>query len=567
MAACSSSNSKRTSGLSDRWQEMKICLPKGPIRFQNIIRRIENEMLTASAETQFESFAQTITRGLNGLQLLKEAQSFEKSFKVWTSFQPSLPEGVFFANIEGLDLANSQQFTSLSSLNKILKRIQKIVGSHLEDQALIKLWGTHFASLTHPNLGHWSQEVRSHLPDHLMFSMGIPSGMPLAPKEIREKIHSRAPGGIMLRALSTPKMGLATLPKETTLFPQLEYINFSWQKYDNPLSFLPSCLGDFKHLQTLLINGNALTYLPKSIGELEQLVVLDASSNCLTELPSSFSQLMNLVRLDLSYNEFLEVPPFLGKCKNLKGLGLAGNHLTCLPETFSNLSQLKVLDISENQFVFFPSNVIVLSISDFDLTQNPLAVFNDQKKLRCKTNESFQELIQEDREQMIDFTGYECRSALSRLYKSLIILRESNALRTQFEALPKNQQNRILLKGRCKTADEFFALDFPRVVNAIKSAVEAVKEYTLSNRLDDFDSFNILQVIDAIDKHWPGCAARRVLFPSELFKSVSDVSSSPHPSSSSTSSSSHAHSKRQTSSSTASHGKLHSKQTKKRRKD
>ncbi len=118
---------------------------------------------------------------------------------------------------------------------------------------------------------------------------------------------------------------------------------------DNLLQSLPSSIGDFQSLRTLLLSSNKLFSLPESLGNLRSVHELILRKNLLKSLPVSIGNINSLEILDLSYNNLATIPESLAHLSSLQILDLRQNQLLSLPESFSHLSTLHILNLTGNK--------------------------------------------------------------------------------------------------------------------------------------------------------------------------------------------------------------------------
>lgn len=117
---------------------------------------------------------------------------------------------------------------------------------------------------------------------------------------------------------------------------------------------LPSTIGDFDELTSIVIRNQPMTTLPDSIGDLTNLETLIIANTPLTRLPDSIGNLTNLKNLEIVGTNIQEIPNSIGNLKNLKALILAHNKIGSLPSTITYLSTLVELDLTGNTLTEIP---------------------------------------------------------------------------------------------------------------------------------------------------------------------------------------------------------------------
>ncbi|MDA0243414.1 MAG: leucine-rich repeat domain-containing protein [Chloroflexi bacterium] len=145
----------------------------------------------------------------------------------------------------------------------------------------------------------------------------------------------------------------------------------------NPLTILPSAIGELVNLTLLDLTNNQLTAMPPEIGQLVNLTNLYLGGNLLTAVPPEIGQLVNLTSLNLDTNQLTAVPPEIGQLVNLTSLRLCGNKLTALPPEIGQFANLTSLNLSDNKLTALPpeigqfANLTSLNLSDNKLTAVP----------------------------------------------------------------------------------------------------------------------------------------------------------------------------------------------------
>ena len=139
------------------------------------------------------------------------------------------------------------------------------------------------------------------------------------------------------------------IPSELGNLAQLREFALSWALVTGEI---PPELGNLSSLRTLRLNGTLLTgSIPSELGKLSNLQTLELGFNGLTGgIPAELGNLSNLQTLELAFNGLTgAIPVELGNLTNLKRLWLDRNQLTgpILPELV-NLSMLEILRLSQN---------------------------------------------------------------------------------------------------------------------------------------------------------------------------------------------------------------------------
>jgi len=116
---------------------------------------------------------------------------------------------------------------------------------------------------------------------------------------------------------------------------------------------IPSSFGNLTNLEQVFLASNQLSgSLPASLSNLTHLRVLFLGDNQFTgTIPASLGNLSNLIWLYLQLNKFTgEIPSALGNLTNLRILFLSGNQLTgAIPSSFSNLVNLQMFGVEINK--------------------------------------------------------------------------------------------------------------------------------------------------------------------------------------------------------------------------
>ena len=139
------------------------------------------------------------------------------------------------------------------------------------------------------------------------------------------------------------------IPSELGNLAQLREFALSWALVTG---VVPPELGNLSSLRTLRLTGTLLTgSIPSELGKLSNLEALELGFNGLTgAIPPELGNLSNLQTLELAFNGLTgAIPAELGNLTNLKRLWLDRNNLTgpILPE-LANLSMLEILRLSQN---------------------------------------------------------------------------------------------------------------------------------------------------------------------------------------------------------------------------
>ncbi|XP_037429746.1 leucine-rich repeat receptor-like serine/threonine-protein kinase BAM3 [Triticum dicoccoides] len=130
----------------------------------------------------------------------------------------------------------------------------------------------------------------------------------------------------------------------------LSLLNLSSNRFNGSL---PSSIGSFSSLQTLLLSGNQLAGgIPPEVGRLKRLLKLDLSGNNLTgEVPGEIGECTSLTFLDLSVNQLTGAIPGarLAEIKVLNYLNVSWNKLDGgVPAEMGGMKSLTAADLSHN---------------------------------------------------------------------------------------------------------------------------------------------------------------------------------------------------------------------------
>jgi hypothetical protein len=109
---------------------------------------------------------------------------------------------------------------------------------------------------------------------------------------------------------------LEALPKQVYQLKNLRRLRIDGAP---DISHLSDQLGEFTHLQELIIRETSIRHLPESLGNLKQLRELDVSRNRLVDLPEGLIQLTRLTSLDMSFNPFEQAPEVLNRAFDRTG--------------------------------------------------------------------------------------------------------------------------------------------------------------------------------------------------------------------------------------------------------
>lgn len=133
---------------------------------------------------------------------------------------------------------------------------------------------------------------------------------------------------------------------------------------------LPTELGDYKNLTTLVLGGN-FTTLPESVGELENLKAVSfeyCKDLDVNQALSVLANCPNLQYLNLANMGMAELPANIGEIKNLKSLRLSGNAMASLPDSFYTLANLTHLRLGKNEAMDY--NAVLTSGKDLPALEN-----------------------------------------------------------------------------------------------------------------------------------------------------------------------------------------------------
>jgi GTPase SAR1 family protein len=116
---------------------------------------------------------------------------------------------------------------------------------------------------------------------------------------------------------------------------------------------------DEHNLTELDLVGLNLTSLPPEIGQFSHLQVLILSNNALASVPPEINYLTNLRQLWLNQNNLTSILPEISYLTNLEYLILSHNKLTFVPSELSHLNNLEFLDLSENPIRTPPPEIVI----------------------------------------------------------------------------------------------------------------------------------------------------------------------------------------------------------------
>ncbi|PIA37584.1 hypothetical protein AQUCO_03000269v1 [Aquilegia coerulea] len=222
------------------------------------------------------------------------------------------------------------------STNKLTGLVPKslCIGRRLE--TLILLNNFLFGSLP-DDLGKCGTLVRVRMGQNYL-SGAIPYGFLYLPEVLLMELHNNYLTG--------------TLADDPTQVPsKLGQLNLS----NNRLSgSLPSSIGNFSGLQTLLLSGNRFTgKIPAELGQLKHLLKLDMSRNNFTDgIPPQIGNCVLLAYLDLSQNQLSgPIPVQITQIHILNYFNISWNYLDqSLPKEIGAMKSLTSADFSHNNF-------------------------------------------------------------------------------------------------------------------------------------------------------------------------------------------------------------------------
>ncbi|MDR2790889.1 MAG: leucine-rich repeat domain-containing protein [Campylobacteraceae bacterium] len=191
-----------------------------------------------------------------------------------------------------------------------------------------------------------------------------------------------------IKMLSLWKNALTELSHYIGELENLEELNIA----NNLIEKLPKSIRYLKNLVKMDIRNNKLYLLPKEIGELASLKELDAGNdlnlpniNQIMHLPPEFGALQNLQSLNLCSNSLLDLPNEIGLLTNLTKLNLANNKIDMLPYYIENLINLRDLDISANRLKKLPPEIMKLTLTRLDISDNPELELTPEQQEWLKT--------------------------------------------------------------------------------------------------------------------------------------------------------------------------------------
>ena len=325
------------------------------------------------------------------------------------------------------------------------QHLQNQLQAIYETQALIAIWPKIQSQLHLPNLPLTAAEIRAWIndPNHAHLLNGITD---LVLSDLQLKVLPPEIGKFTALAhLSLYNNQLRVLNESISNLTALKWLHLS----NNQLEALPESIGSLTALTGLWLSNNQLEALPKSVGNLVALTRLILHNNQLRELPEFVGNLTALTDLNLSNNKLRELPVSLGNLTVLRELWLPYNQLSKLPVSIGNLTVLTDLWLSHNQIRELPESIGNLNaLMCFRLYGNPLMFIsykilfstnpiftNDDMIAGCKERISMQHRIE---------WRYRSASPLAQLYQSTLQRPLPSDIKTQFKALPREDQGFIL---------------------------------------------------------------------------------------------------------------------------
>jgi len=150
---------------------------------------------------------------------------------------------------------------------------------------------------------------------------------------------------------------LEEFPESICQLKKLKHLDIS----SNSISSIPSCIGNLKYLQTLILESINVKTLPKEITKLTALKELNIRNSGLTAIPTNIGNLNKLQKLDLGYNKIKKIPSSFCDLTKLKILDLGENeNLPKIPSCFDDLSKLQQLTLSSNNITSIPYSILEL---------------------------------------------------------------------------------------------------------------------------------------------------------------------------------------------------------------
>lgn len=250
-----------------------------------------------------------------------------------------LPENVLqLPHLEKLHLSNNQFQTLPNSLGKITK-LQVL---DVSNNQLKQLPDT-FCQLTNLQVLDLSNNPLRQLPQGF---------------EKLQKLRKLKIGGDI--------ESMAQQIAQLTWMEELTIQNTAWAQ-------LPIWIGNFAHLQQLIIKRNCIKHLPQTLTKLHKLKNLDASYNHLQALPDDIGQLTALQEVSFEGNQLNKLPESMAHLQKLRFLQLGYNKLQSLPVGIGQLPTLETLILENNQL-----KTLAVGAGDFArlhtlmLTGNPI---------------------------------------------------------------------------------------------------------------------------------------------------------------------------------------------------
>lgn len=281
-------------------------------------------------------------------------------------------------NIPLTEITHLNKIDSIDeAADKLLRASKETIYSKIELPPDVEFWG-HCS-----NLQVWAENnyntrlLHSNLAFPLLKRLSE-VGDPIAHKVLKEEIAKRFSEGYPNTIKFLADQGLlklldkeefyslldlqeadALIELEVLLGEELEILNIDFKPYTQGFWFkgkhivgfylsncnlgrLPESIGNFRHLEVLLLNENLLKALPDLIGRLDSLKILDLRNNQLQLLPDSIGSLINLEELKVSGNRLIVLPGTLVNLKSLRSFSFIDNNLSAIPDFINEMRKVGV---------------------------------------------------------------------------------------------------------------------------------------------------------------------------------------------------------------------------------
>nr|MDO8108944.1 leucine-rich repeat domain-containing protein [Candidatus Sigynarchaeota archaeon] len=173
-----------------------------------------------------------------------------------------------------------------------------------------------------------------------------------------------------LKTLIVVGQPIIKFPEKIGIFPSLERLVLT------RLASFPGTLAQLPQVKYLRINASSIPVLPDSIGEMKNLIELDLGGNGMSNLPLTIGEITSLKVLNISRNQLTALPDSIGDLLSLKHLVVDWNKLTELPESIGRLANLKELSANHNKITSLPDTMVTMkSLETLLLAENGITTF------------------------------------------------------------------------------------------------------------------------------------------------------------------------------------------------